>query len=73
LLNGHPERIWTELGVHRQVFIQLIEELREVGLGDTQYMTLEEQTAIFLYFCVTRLTTHHVAERFQCANTTIAK
>jgi hypothetical protein len=73
LLNGHPERIRTELGVHKEVFCALIEELRLMGHEDTKYVTLEEQLAIFLYTSVTGLTIRHVGERFQRANGTISK
>jgi hypothetical protein len=73
LLNGHPERIRTELGVHKEVFHALIEELRSMGHGDTKYVTLEEQLATFLYMSVTGLSIRHVGERFQRANWTISK
>jgi hypothetical protein len=73
LLNGHPERIRTELGVHKEVFHALIKELRSMGHGDTKYVTLEEQLAIFLYTSVTGLTIRHVGERFQRANWTVSK
>ena len=65
LLNGHPECIRTELGVHKEVFYALIEELQSMGHRDSKYVTLEEQLAIFLYTSVTGLTIHHVGERFQ--------
>ena len=55
LLHGHPERIRTELGVHKEVFHALIRELQSMGHGDTRYVTLEEQLAIFLYTSVTGL------------------
>jgi len=73
LLHGHPERIRTELGVHKEVFHALIAELRSMGHGDTKYMMLEEQLAIFLYTSVTGLSIRHVGERFQRANGTISK
>jgi hypothetical protein len=73
LLNGHPERIRTELGVHKEVFHALINELRSMGHADTKYVTLEEQLAIFLYTSVTGLTIRHVGERFQRANWTVSK
>jgi hypothetical protein len=73
LLHGHPERIRTELGVHSEVFNALIRELRSMGHGDTRYVTLEEQLAIFLYTSVTGLSIRHVGERFQRANGTISK
>lgn len=73
LLRGHPERIRTELGVHKEVFHALIRELQSMGHGDTKYVTLEEQLAIFLYTSVTGLSIRHVGERFQHANGTISK
>jgi hypothetical protein len=73
LLHGHPERIRTELGVHKEVFHALIRLLRSMGHGDTRYVTLEEQLAIFLYISVTGLSIRHVGERFQRANGTISK
>ena len=62
LLNSHPEHIHTELGVHKVVFYALIEVLQSMGHGDTRYVTLEEQLAIFLYMSVTGLTICHVGE-----------
>jgi hypothetical protein len=71
LIYGHPERIKCELGMHKDAFLQLIHELRSIGLTDSKNVTLEEQVAIFLYTCVTGLTTRHVGERFQRSNNTI--
>ena len=73
LLHGHPERICTELGVHKEVFHLLIRELQSMGHGNTRYVTLEEQLAIFLYTSVTGLSIRHVGEWFQRANGTISK
>ena len=73
LLHGHPGRIRCELGVPKEVFQQLIIELRSMGYTDSRYITLEEQLAIFLYTCVTGLTIRHVGERFQRSNDTISK
>src|ERR1700678_1185428 len=73
LLTGHPERIRCELGVHRHVFIALISELREMGLQNSGFVSLEEKLSIFLYCCVTGLTIRHVGERFQRSNETISK
>jgi len=73
LLEGHPKRIRSELGVSRDVFLELIMELRELGHGDSRYVSLEEQLAIFLYMSVTGLTIRHVGERFQRSNETISK
>jgi hypothetical protein len=73
LLHGHPERIRTELGVHKEVFHALVEELRSMGHGDSKNVSLQEQLAIFLYMSVTGLTIRHTGERFQRANGTISK
>src|ERR1700682_6466607 len=70
LLHGHPERIRTELGVHKEVFHALIAELKSMGHGDSKYVPLEEQLAIFLYTSVTGWSICHVGERFQRANGT---
>ena len=73
LRNGHDDRIKTELGVSKEVFTKLVDVLRELGHGDSRFVSLEEQVSIFLYMCVTGLSVRHVGERFQCSNDTIAK
>jgi hypothetical protein len=73
LIHGHPDRIRSELGVRLHVFITLVEQLRTLGLKETQFVTVEEQVAIFLYMVVTGLSVRHVGERFQRANATISK
>jgi hypothetical protein len=73
LLNGHPERIRNELGVHKHVFDGLMFSLTTAGLGSSKYVLLKEQLAIFLYTCVTGLSLCHVSERFQRANETTSK
>ncbi|TFK22000.1 hypothetical protein FA15DRAFT_557985, partial [Coprinopsis marcescibilis] len=51
LINGHPERIWTELGLRLHVFLTFVHELRVLGgLSDSRLgVTVKEQAAIFLY------------------------
>jgi hypothetical protein len=73
LLRGHPQRIYNELGVHLHVFVALMITLRGLGYGDSKYVSLEEQLAIFLYICRTGLTCRHVGERFQRSNETVTK
>ena len=73
LLQGHPEHICTELGVHKDVFHALVRELQSMGHSDMRYVTLEEQLATFLYTAVTGLSICHVGEQFQHANGTISK
>ena len=73
LLLGHPDRIRCELGVCKHVFEALVNELRSMGYGDNRSVCLEEQLGIFLYTCVTGLTVHHIGERFQRSNETVAR
>ena len=73
LLDGHPEHIHNELGIHKHVFHALVDELKLSGLANSKYVFLEEQCAIFLYTCVTGLSLHHVGERFQHSGETISK
>ncbi|KAF8179432.1 hypothetical protein BJ912DRAFT_832942, partial [Pholiota molesta] len=49
LLNGHPDRIKSALGMRRHVFLALVETLRNMGLQPSRYISLEEHVAIFLY------------------------
>jgi hypothetical protein len=64
LLQGHPERIRCELGVHQHVFQFLVSYLQIIGVEHSWDVLLEEQLAIFLYRCVTGLSIHHVGECF---------
>jgi hypothetical protein len=73
LLNGHPERIRNELGVHKHVFSHLILALEQYGVTSSRHVYIEEQLAIFLYTSVTGLSLRHVSERFQRANETTSK
>jgi hypothetical protein len=73
LMNGHPERIRCELGVHLHVFKIIIEYLKVIGHTNSREVFLEEQLAIFLYRCTTGLSIRHVGERFQHSNETISR
>jgi len=73
LLNGHPERIRNELGMHKHVFLDLVAALEQYGATSSKHVYIEEQLAIFLYTCVTGLSLRHVSERFQRANETTSR
>jgi hypothetical protein len=73
LILGHPMRIQCELGVRKHVFHALVNSLRRDGFTDSRHIRLEEQLSIFLYACVTGLSTRHLGERFQHANSTISQ
>ena len=73
LLAGHPKRIHCELGLHRHVVLELIQELQRLGHNRLKYVSLEEQLAIFLYISVTGVTVRHAGERFQRSNETISR
>lgn len=74
LIHGHPDRIYTELGMRLHVFMAFVAALRLMGgLVTSKFgVMVEEQAAIFLYTCVTGLSICHVGERFQRANGTIS-
>ncbi|KAH8992664.1 hypothetical protein EDB92DRAFT_1797011 [Lactarius akahatsu] len=48
LIEGHPERIKTQLGMRCHVFLNLVDELRRVGLSGSRHVSLE-QLAIFKF------------------------
>jgi hypothetical protein len=73
LLNGHPDRIRTELGMRKHVYLALVASLRVAGLTDSRHVSLQEQVAIFLYMSVTGLKIRHVGERFQRSNETVSQ
>lgn len=62
LMAGHPGRIRCELGVSIEVFAALVAYLREIGVEQSKYVTLEEQVAIFLYMAVTGLSIRHAGK-----------
>lgn len=72
LLAGHPCRIKTELGMQCDVFIHFVKSLVFSGLKPGRSVSYEEQAAIFLYACITGLSTRHLGERFQRSNDTIS-
>src|ERR1700721_1997503 len=47
LLNGHPERIRNELGVHKHVCLGLVQALEHYGVTSSRHVYIEEQLAIF--------------------------
>jgi len=73
LLNGHPEWICTELGIHKHVFKMLVDELQCHQFNHSKHVTLQEQLGIFLYTAVTGLSIRHIGEHFQQSNSTISK
>ena len=74
LLNGHPDRIKTSLGVTHNVFDALIQVLIENGFKKScRGISVEEQPGISLHTRVTGLSTRHVGERFQHSPTMISR
>ena len=59
LLNGYPEHTHCELGTTWEVFLELVFVLCSLGHGDSKYIQLEEQLAIFLYRSITGLNLTH--------------
>jgi hypothetical protein len=73
LINGHPKRIQSELGVRLHVFRHLVTALKVAGVTQSKHIALEEKLAIFSYASVTGLSIQHLGERFQHSNETISK
>jgi hypothetical protein len=74
LMTGHPDRIQNNLGISLDVFQSLLRVLQSNGCVQSRNgVSVEEQLAIFLYTCVTGLSTRHVGERFQRSSETIAR
>jgi hypothetical protein len=74
LLNGHPERIRISLGVSHDAFDGLLQLLVQHGVVPSRNgISVEEQLGIFLYTCVTGLSSRHVTERFQHSPGTITR
>ena len=74
LMTGHPDHIRNNLGISLDVFQSLLHVLRSNGCVQSHNgVSVEEQLTIFLYTCVTGLSTCHVGERFQHSSETIAR
>jgi hypothetical protein len=73
LLAGNERCIHCELRVHHEVFAALITDLREMGHGNSKYVSLEEQLIIFLHACITGQTVRHLGKQFQRSNETISQ
>ena len=74
LMNGHPDRIKTCLGVSHNVFNALVCSLEENGFVCLRHgISVAEQLGIFRYTCVTGLSLQHVGERFQHSPDTITR
>ena len=75
LIHGHPDRIFSELGMRLHVFTAFCASLTLLsGIKTSKKgVMVEEKAAIFLYACVTGLSVRHLGERFQRSNETISK
>jgi hypothetical protein len=74
LMIGHPDRIRHNLGVTLEVFEALVQILQQNGIHRSRNgISVEEQLGIFLYTCVTELSTRHLGERFQRTPDTITR
>ena len=49
LLNGHPEHISNELGVHKHVFLGLVAALEQCGMTSSKHVYVKEQLWQFFY------------------------
>jgi hypothetical protein len=74
LIYGHPDRIRHNLGVDCDVFNALLHVLHRNGFVLSRNgVSVEEQLGIFLYTCVTGLSSRLVGERFQRSPDTITR
>ena len=74
LMTGHPDCIKINLGVTLETFSALVRILNDSDFTQSRNgVTVEEQLAIYLYTCVTGLSSRLVAERFQRSPDTITR
>jgi len=74
LMSGHPDRIKTNLGMSIKAFSALVEILDQNEIKESRKgVTVEEQLAIYLYTCVTGLSSRLVGEQFQRTTDTVTK
>jgi hypothetical protein len=74
LLTDHPDHIKNNLGVKLEVFEALVQVLKNNGFESScNGMSVEEQLTIFLYTCITGLSTCYLDEQFQCSLDTISR
>jgi hypothetical protein len=63
LLTGHTDHIKNNLGVKLEVFEALVQVLKNNGFESSRNgVSVEEQLTIFLYICITGLSTCHLGE-----------
>jgi len=74
LITGHPNRIKINFGISIETFSALVRILHENSfVVSKKGILVEEQLGIFLYTCVTGLSSRLVAEQFQRSTDTITK
>jgi hypothetical protein len=74
LLKGHEDRIYNELGMHKNVFLRLLAVLRrDAGLHGTRRVSAEKQLSTFLHYVHRGLSNRALQERFQRSRDTISK
>ena len=69
LLAGHPKWFYNNMGMNKHVFKALLQELIQVGLHDTRYVSSEEQLAYFYISLSLASTQCYRLGRFQCGLT----
>ena len=73
-MTGHPDHIKINLGVTLETFSALVRILNDSDFTQSRNgVTVEEQLVIYLYTCVTGLSSRLVAERFQRSPDTITR
>ncbi|WVZ64753.1 hypothetical protein U9M48_014228 [Paspalum notatum var. saurae] len=74
LLHGHKVRVRRELRMEKEIFLKLVELLRDSHLlSNARDITVEEQVAIFLFCLATNASNRLMQERFQHSGETISR
>ena len=74
LLDSHEDRIYNELGMHKNVFNRLLAVLgQDAGLHGMRHVSAKEQLAIFLHYMHRGLSNRTLQKHFQRSADTISK
>ena len=72
-LNGHEVLCQRRFHMEREIFRALVRRLREKGLVDSRYVSVEEQLAIFLYAVSKNASNRVLQDQFQHSGETISR
>lgn len=74
LLKGHPASFYDAMGMTKETFRQLLQELGEqCSLRDSRYISAVEKLGMFLYAAVNGATYRQTKQRFQRSSSTVSR